>query len=128
MSYRVSLRGSDPDVLDRIAAGLEEALEIGSRDGDRLRVVVGMKRQAVRGFEVAVKDDTDGVFVIVNQSEGRHGTGRDAQMRHHPLGRRETELAVANLIRDRPQFRSLSRDEDHQIMAVALLVAQKQIL
>ena len=49
-------------------------------------------------------------------------------MRHQPLGRSETEFAVADLIRDPAQIRLLRVLDDDEIMPRAFLISKEEIL
>src|SRR5581483_7162926 len=68
-----------PDV---VATRREEALEIGRRDDVRPGIDVGVEREARRGLKVAVDHDPDGVRGVVDESEGRNRSRRDAEVRH----------------------------------------------
>ncbi len=114
---------SDRHVLHRVPARLEEPLEIVTRNDERARVDVGVERQALRLFQVAVEDHPDTVIPIVNQTERRHRSGGEAEMLLQPFGRRETQFAVADLVRDRPEVRLLGMLKHDEVVAVAFLVA-----
>ena len=91
-------------------------------------VDVRVKRQARGGLKVAVEHDADGVLAIVDEAERRHGSGRQPEVRHQPLGRREAQLAVADLLGHRLQIGLLRRGQHHEVVPVPFLVPQKEVL
>src|SRR5262249_42545578 len=60
--------------------------------------------------------------------ERRNRSGCHAQIFHQAIRRRETQLSVADLIRNGAEIGTLGMREDHQVVARALLVSQKEIL
>ena len=91
-------------------------------------LMLGWNDRSGRRLQVAVEDDANGVGLIVDEAERRHRAGRQPEVRHQPLRRREAQFAVADLIGHRSQIRFLRRLEHDEVMAVAFLVPQKEIL
>src|SRR5262249_33464465 len=60
--------------------------------------------------------------------ERRHRSRRHPEVFQQSVRRRKTQLAVADLVRHGAKVGAFSVREDHQVMARALLVAEKQIL
>ena len=60
--------------------------------------------------------------------KGDTDPGVHAQVRHQAFRRCEAQFAVANLIRHRAQVGAFGVEQDHQVVTVPLLIAQKQIL
>src|SRR5437660_155239 len=87
-----------------------------------------MKRNARRALQIPIEHDTYAAIAIVNQPERRYRTRRQPEIRHQPLGRRETQLAVSDLLRHGPKIRLLRRHHDDEVMSRPLLIAQEEIL
>ena len=95
-------------VANRVAAGGQEALEVGVRQGQRDGVDVGVKRDACRGTQLSIEGDTDVMVEIVDQSE--RATPSRARRRDTSSAAPvdpKAELAVADLVGDGPQIGAL---------------------
>ena len=118
--------------MRRAAPGLPQASRNRAKSAAAIVNVRGvdvrMKRQTRRRLQVAIEDDADVVLAIVDEAKGRHRPRRQAEMRHQPLGRREAQLAVADLIGHGPQVGLLRCRQHHEVVAVPFLVSQKEIL
>src|SRR5262249_57485309 len=102
---RRGLESLNRHVLNGIAARGEEALEVGERDHERGRVDVRVEGDAAVGLQIAIEANTDVMRGVVNESKRRHRSRRHTEVCHQPLRRSETELAVADLVRDSPEIR-----------------------
>src|SRR3954451_7770959 len=92
---------SDGDVLNGVAARLQEFREVLGGNRKRQGVDVGVKRQPGGGLEVAVERHSHLVLAVVDEAEGRDGSGGNAEMGHQTLRGGETQLAVPDLSGDR---------------------------
>src|SRR5262245_42193914 len=132
---------SDPDVLHGVAASCEEPVEIGPRQDECPRVDVRMTRHPLGGTQVPVDHNPDPrggpqvpvehnanrVCRIIDQSKRRHRTGRQPEMSHQPLRRREAELAVADLLGHRAEIRFLRMQQHDEVVPVPFRIPQKQV-
>ena len=79
-------------------------------------------------MQIAIDDYAHDVVPIVDQAKRRHRSRLEPQCFINRSGEREAELTVPDLIGDGAQIRLLRVLEHHQVVAIALLVAQKEIL
>lgn len=85
-----------------------------------------------------VEEEVDVVVLIVDEAEGRDAPGFEPQEAHHAFGRSEAKLAAGGkALGLQPCFESrlevvdievVVAMEAHQIVAVALMVAQEDVL
>src|SRR5262249_44167864 len=123
-----SLSTRNVHIPNDVFTGRQEPFEIGVAQDERRRVDVGMERNTCRLFQLSIEIDTNVMIVIVDQPEWRDRSGRHAKMFHQAIRRRETQLPVADLIRNGAEIGTLRVRQNHQIVTRALLVPQKQIL
>ena len=65
---------------------------------------------------------------VVNEAERRYRSRRDAEVGHEALWRPEAQTIVADDLHERAQVGALGDFENHEVVAIALLVAQEEIL
>lgn len=68
------------------------------------------------------------VLLVVDQSEGRHRAGQQPQVAFHTLLRGKRELALMQAVFEVVDRHILRAVEADQVVAVALMVAKKEIL
>lgn len=118
---------SNADVLDRVAARFQEARKVGGRHDVGRRIDVRMKRHARCGLQISVENDSDCMAAIVDETEWGYRSWREAKVGHQPLRRRETQLAVANLIGHGAKIGALGVQQDDQVVPIAFLIPNEQI-
>lgn len=111
-----------------VAAEFEVTQEIRRTDDDGGGVVVGVKTQGRLVEQVPVGKEVHVVFRVVDQSEGRHRAGEQPQVAFHPFFGGEGQFALMQPLFQVVDGQVLGAVEDDQVMAVAFLVAEKQIL
>ena len=97
------------------------------RDNHSARIVVGMERERRHIAQIGIEEQMDVMLRIVHQSERRHRAGAQAQITLHTLLRSERELALMQAMLQIVDGQRLLAVEDHQIVAVALMVAEKEV-
>ena len=85
--------------LDTIADALQVLLEGRAGDDHRTAAVVRVETEAVCLQEVLVQEENDVVLGVIDESEGTHAAGFQAQVAHHTLGTGKRQLARSRLPR-----------------------------
>ena len=116
------------DELVGVADGGEVAHEFVVFDQHRRAVVVGVEGVAGPVAHPDVEKDVDVVRRVVDQPECRHRSGAQPQPAFHPLGRRERQFALMQPLFEVADRQPLFGVEAHEIVAVALVVAEKRFL
>lgn len=106
----------------------EDAAETVVRDNERGCVVVGMKTQPLSLVKIAVKDEMHMVVGVVEQTEKRHRARCHAEVFLHPCFRRKRESPLLQLVLHFMHRKGMVPVENHKVMAVPFMVAQKKIL
>ncbi len=91
-------------------------------------LMFGMKNQARRAAEVGIDEHAHRVPRVVNEPEWRYRPRRDAKVGHQALRRTKAQTIVADDLDERAQVGALGDLENHEIVAIAFLVAQEQVL
>ena len=66
-------------------------------------------------------------FRVVYQTKRTNRTGGYAQVFHHPLFGSETQFPLAQLLFDAVNIHVPVAIQDHQIMSIAFVIAEKQV-
>lgn len=126
------------DVFVCVANYREIVLEVVSRDDYRATAVVRVEGKRLCLLQVSVKKQMYMMFGVVDESEGRNAARFQAQILHHALRRSERQLAAR---RQTLAYKRLLQQmlqvvnceivvavEAYEIMAVALMVAEEEVL
>ena len=79
-------------------------------------------------LESLVEEEVHVVLLIVDKSEWRHRARTQAEPLHHTLRRGKRQLALAQDVFKVVYCHRLLRVEDNQIVTVALVVAEEEVL
>ena len=94
----------------------------------RSRIIVGMETDLLGIKQLFVDKQNHRMFHIVYQCEQRHRARHNAQILHHPLGRSERQFALVQPVLNVVDIHAVAGIHYHQIVLVAFVVAEKQIL
>lgn len=112
----------------RIAHIIKKFHEVGASNGERCGVDARMKTYSVVLLQILVEKHMHMVFFVVYQSERGDGAGCDAKIFHHPFGRSETQFPLVQLFFNGMNVHVAVAVKQYQIMLIALVVPEKQIL
>ena len=107
---------------------LQESFEILAFHDERGGVDAGMETDALGILQLFVEEEMHMVLGVVDESEGGHGTGLHAEVFHQARFRGEAQLALMQLLFDVVDVHVLVAIEADQIMLVALVVAEEEVL
>ena len=113
--------------LPTVAHRLEVAEELLARDYHRTAAVVGMERETIRFFEVFVEEEVYMALLVVNQPEWRHRAWLQTEVALHTLWRSEAQLTLMQTMLQVVNSHIAVAVEAHQIVAIALVVAEKEV-
>ena len=94
----------------------------------RSTVVVGVEAHFLGVEEVAVDEEGDLVIGVVHQCEERHTAGLHAEVAHHTFGAGEGEFALVKAVFHVVDVHGETRVHDDKVVAVALVVAEEEVL
>ena len=114
--------------LPRVAHRFEVAHKLLVRDNHRTSAVVGVEAQTWRIFEVVVEEEVSVILLIVDKAERRYRAGLQAQIALHTLRRCEAQLSLSQTLLKVVDSHILVAVETHEVMAIALVVAEKEVL
>lgn len=110
------------------APELDEAVHVVAGDFQRGGVVIGVEGDPLGLAQVLVQIELDLMVRVVDQPEEGDGAGDRAEIFFHALLRSEGELALMQLVLQAVDVHLLVALEDDQIVPVALVVSEKQVL
>ena len=87
-----------------------------------------MEAHALRLLQLTVKEHVHVVFRVVDEPERGHRAGRHPQILHQPRLRGEAQLALVQLFLDVVDVHVLVAVKTDQIVLVALVVAEEEVL
>lgn len=126
------------EILVFIAQSLQVVFEIRSADNYRTTAIVGMEREGIGFLQIFVKEEMNVMFLVVDQAERRNTPRLKAKVFHHAFGRSKRKLArrVLALGHERSletllevmNVKVVIAMETHQIVLVALVIAEEEIL
>ena len=111
-----------------VAHVLQETFEILALHDERGGVDAGVEAHALSVLQLPVEEDMYVVFGVVDESERRYGTGHHAQILHQPLLGGKAQFALVQLFFDVVDVHVLVAIEADQIVLVALVVAEEEVL
>lgn len=107
---------------------IKETLEIDDAQDEGGGVVIGVEGDSLRLHQFLINKDANEMIGIVQKAERRDRPRGQSEVLHQSLGRGKTQLAVADLIGHLAQIGALGMSQDDEIVPIALLIAQKEIL
>ena len=113
--------------LPSVAHRLEVAHKLLVRDNHRTSVVVGVEAQTWRIFEVVVEEEVSVILLVVDESKRRDRARLQAQVALHTLRRGEAQLALMQTMFEVVNRHILVAVEAYQVVAIALMVAEKEV-
>ena len=114
--------------LPRVAYRFEVAQKLRLRDYHRATTVVGVETEALGTLQVLVEEEVGVVLLVVDKSEGRHRARLQAEVTLHTLWRGETQLTLMQAVLHIVYRHILVAVEAYQVVAIALVVAEKEVL
>ena len=112
----------------RVAHSVKEFYEILVFDYDGGRVVVWMEAETLCFLQVLVDEHMHMMLRVVDQAKGRHAAWFQAEIFVHPGLRGETQLALVQAMFQVVDIHLVHALEQHQIVFVAFVVSEKQVL
>jgi len=116
------------DPFVRIACGIHVADEIVETNIERGTVIVRMEGEMGVVLQVLVEKDVDVVVYVVDKPKRADGAGTETKVLLHSPLRGQTELALMKKVLQVVDTHMMVALEDNQIVAVALMVAEKKVL
>ena len=113
--------------LPRVAHRPKVAQKLLARDNHRTSAVVGVEAQTWRIFEVVVEEEVSVILLVVDKSKRRYRAWLQAEVPLHTLWRGETQLTLVQAVFKVVNCHILVAVEAHQVVAVAFVVAEKEV-
>ena len=113
--------------LPRVAYSFEVAQKLRLRDYHRATTVVGVETEAFGTLQVLVEEEVGVILLVVDKSEGRHRARLQAEVTLHTLWRGETQLTLVQTVLKVVDSHILVAVEAYQVVAIALVVAEKEV-
>ena len=113
--------------LPSVAHRLEVAHKLLIRDNYRTSAIVGVEAQTWCIFEVVVEEEVHVILLIVDKSKRRHRARLQAEIALHTLWRGETQLSLMQTVLKVVDSHILIAVEADEIVAIALVVAEKEV-
>ncbi len=107
---------------------LQETFEIFSFHDERGSILAWVEAYALGILQLLVQKEVHVVFRVVDESERRYRTGFHAEVFHQSLLRGEAQFALVQLFLDVVDVHILIAVEADQIVLVALMVAEEEVL
>ena len=107
---------------------VHEADEVSARESERGGIDAGMEAEAGDVAEVLVEKEADVVLGVMDEAEGSDGTGHDTEIALHASLGSEGELAFAEAMLDGVDVHRAVAGEDDEVVAVAFVVAEEEVL
>lgn len=116
------------DILVAVPDQVQIAFELRERNDDRRPIVIGMETEARTRTKIAIEKQVYMILRIVDQPERRHRPGQQPQITFHALLRCERQLSLMQPVFEVVNCHVVAAVEADQIVAVTLVVAEKEIL
>ena len=113
--------------LVAVAHRLEVAHKLIARYDHRTSAVVGVEAEAFGLFEVLIEKEMYVIILIVDKSKRRHRAWLQAEIALHTLWRGEAELSLVQTVLKVVDSHILVAVETHEVVAIALVVAEKEV-
>ena len=113
--------------LPRVAYRVKVAHKLLARNNHRSSAVVGVEAEACCLLEILVQEEVYMVLLVVDKSEWRNRARLQAEITRHTLCRGETQLALMQAVFKVVNSHILVAIEADQIVAIALVVTEKEV-
>ena len=113
--------------LPRVAHRFEVTHKLIVRDDYRTSAIVGVEAQTFGLFEVLVEEEMHVILLVVDESEWRYRARLQTEIALHTLRRCEAQLTLVQTVLQVVNSHILVAIEAYQVVAVALVVAEKEV-
>ena len=114
--------------LVAVAHHLEVAHKLLARYDHRTSAVVGVEAEAFGLFEVLIEKEMYVILLIVDKTKRRYRAGLQTEIALHTLRRCEAQLSLMQTVLKVVDSHILVAVETHEVVAIALVVAEKEVL